>query len=335
MGEPQRAVARAGEDGVALAVALEGAARAVVALAVGLDDEAARRRRGSRRWRPATQCAGSGVRRPWSSQRASMSSSSSESVRVSSPSSSSARCRAPAPRSPAWAIATMASSSGAVVELAASRPRRALVPVRGEAMSDGEVEEGAGGRGDPDAWCSVISSSRSVGVRWMRSPGRLARPAAAAHGDVDARRAGAPDLPQRRGRRVAQHRAGPGGEDRGHAPPVDREHGVPDGVDAAVDADASRPVRGPARRHRACATRPERRELPADATTPCWRSAQASDEFCPHMRGTFSSFTCHARQAGTEDRARGALFVTIQLRSSTSPARWARCRSGARCRRWR
>ena len=34
-------VARAGEDGVALAVALEGAAGAVVAVAVGLDDEAA------------------------------------------------------------------------------------------------------------------------------------------------------------------------------------------------------------------------------------------------------------------------------------------------------
>ena len=42
MGEPQRAVARPGEDGVALAVALEGAAGAVVGPAVGLDDESAR-----------------------------------------------------------------------------------------------------------------------------------------------------------------------------------------------------------------------------------------------------------------------------------------------------
>jgi hypothetical protein len=40
VGEPERAIARAGEDRVALAVAFEGPARAVVAVAVGLDDEA-------------------------------------------------------------------------------------------------------------------------------------------------------------------------------------------------------------------------------------------------------------------------------------------------------
>ena len=39
MGEPEGAVAGAGEDGVALAVALEGAARAVKAPAVGFDDQ--------------------------------------------------------------------------------------------------------------------------------------------------------------------------------------------------------------------------------------------------------------------------------------------------------
>ena len=107
-------------------------------------------------------------------------------------------------------------------------------------------------------WCSVISPAPSVGVRWMRS--RPRSPAPRAHGDVDARGAGAPYVPQRRGRRVAQHRAGPGGEHRGHAAPVDREQGVTDGIDAVGGCDAAAP---PARAARLrLARQAERGELP-------------------------------------------------------------------------
>ena len=137
-------------------------------------------------------------------------------------------------------------------------------------------------------------------MRWMRRPGRLARPAGAADGDVDARRAGGPDLPQRRGRRVAQHRAGPGGEHRGHAAPVDREHGVPHGVDAAVDAVQAPRLR--ARRHRV-AREARAPRAAARATTPCCRSASVSDEFCPHVLGQNSSFTFHAPRLAGKSRA--------------------------------
>jgi hypothetical protein len=58
---------------------------------------------------------------------------------------------------------------------------------------------------------------------------------------------------------VAQHRAGPGGEHRGHAAPVDREHWVPDGVHTSVNP--MQPPRGRLVRHRPL-REPERGELP-------------------------------------------------------------------------
>jgi hypothetical protein len=123
---------------------------------------------------------------------------------------------------------------GAVVEVAdLGLVERALQRAAGHRR--GEVEKGAGDAGDSDA----VVLGDLAGLQRRRSvdpePGPLRPAAGAADGDIDARRAGGPDLPQRRGRRVAQHRARPGGQHGGHAPPVDRQHAMPDGVDAAVN----------------------------------------------------------------------------------------------------
>jgi hypothetical protein len=105
---------------------------------------------------------------------------------------------------------------------------------------------------------------------------------------------------------MAQRGAGPGGEHGGHAPPIDREHGVPDGVDAAVDP--MQPPRGHAMHDRP-APQADGFELPPrhDAVLPRRQARDLAiqrvlDEFCTHVVH-FSSLAGHApRLAGKNAR---------------------------------
>jgi hypothetical protein len=114
----------------------------------------------------------------------------------------------------------------------------------------GEVEDGAGRRGDRDAveGRDLVAAERRVAVDAQ------ARPRSAAgrrHDHVDPDRVASADVPQRRGSAVEERRAGPAREDRRHPVPARPEDGVADGVDALVDAmqAAGRgPVAHPARR---------------------------------------------------------------------------------------
>ena len=242
MGEPQRPVAGAGEDGVALAIAFEGAAGAVVGPAVGFDREPvvgedevdleAGDVRVDLRPREAVVVAqrehellefalrerGVAIQVERALQRG---------------------------RS---ALALVGSchgiEGGEVVELLhLGFVERSLEGAAGE--GGGEVEQSPRGGGDRDALVlgDLVGSERRRAVD--AQPGALRAAGLAAHGDVDARCARPADLPERCGRRVAQHRAGPGGEHRGHAAPVDGEDAVTDGVDPAVETTQPT-LRGPA-----------------------------------------------------------------------------------------
>jgi hypothetical protein len=124
---------------------------------------------------------------------------------------------------------------GQVVELADFQfVERSLQ--RAVSEGGGEVEERArrGGDGDAVVLGDLLVAQLHRAVDPQTTPLGAATGRANAH--VDPRGGAGAYLPQRRGRRMAQHRAGPGGEHRGHATSVGGEDGVTDGVDALMNA---------------------------------------------------------------------------------------------------
>ena len=98
----------------------------------------------------------------------------------------------------------------------------------------GEVEEGAGDRGDGDAL--VAGGVPGIeGTRAVQADPRDPVPGRGG-GDVDALLVGAEQAPVRGGAAVAEHRPGAAGQHRREAVALGRARRVADGVNAAVHA---------------------------------------------------------------------------------------------------
>jgi hypothetical protein len=103
------------------------------------------------------------------------------------------------------------------------------------AVSDrgGEVEDGAGGRGDGDPFARGELARRQAGVA-MDADAGAATARAAGHDDMGRPRGGALEIPEGAGRGVAEGGALAAREDGRHPPPADAKHRVPHRVHAGV-----------------------------------------------------------------------------------------------------